>query len=111
MRSSINLEPKLSSEIRNYQFDFRNEIDALGGEFISLDGNQNITLSVYSGVADPSAATMLQASLTLTSVSVINARIGGGITGNIYQVLVTVTSNRGNVLYLAGLLAIVSKLI
>lgn len=103
MRTLIDLQPILAGEIINYQFDFRDDLNLVAGESIV---GQTIAISVYSGVADPGAATMLRASLTITSGTIVNARLGfPAFVGNIYWIMVTITTSLGNIHTQSGYLA------
>lgn len=111
MRSRIDLESKLTGEVKKYPFDFSNYMpDVLSGEAIS---STTVTISVYSGVADPGAAAMLVAT-SVPGTTIVYVKIQNGITGNIYQILCSCNILFGgltNTIKLAGFLAIVSEVL
>ena len=101
--SHIDLMPKDSTEIKKYIFDFISRLAI--GETIST---QVVTASVYSGTdTTPSA---IVSGVATASGTRVTQTIVGGVLGNIYQLICTITTSTGQTLTLSAFLAIDSNL-
>lgn len=84
-------------------FDFLSDLAV--GETIST---KVVTSTVYSGT-DPNPSAMISGSASVVATLVIQ-KVTGGFTGNIYDLLCTITTNLGQTIQKAGYLAIVPAL-
>lgn len=94
------LPSKLIGETKTYAVDFLSQLAA--GETISAVGTT--IASVYSGT-DAAPSGIISGSAT-ASGSVVSQKLTAGTLGVIYQVLFSITTSTGQILQIAGLVAI-----
>lgn len=91
--------PKLSGEIKSYDWDFSSLLDV--GETIST---KSVTASVYSGT-DASPSSIINGSAT-SSGNIVSQSITGGVVGVIYLLKCQITTSSSQTLQLTSFLAI-----
>lgn len=96
----VELPSKLIGETKTYAVDFLSQLAA--GETISAVGTT--IASVYSGT-DATPASIISGSAA-ASGSVVSQKLTAGTLGVIYQVLFSITTSTGQILQIAGLVAI-----
>jgi hypothetical protein len=100
MGNRVQLDPKLSTEIRQYSFNFLSKLQS--GETIST---ASCSVSVYSG-NDPTPSAIITGAASMNG-PVVNQLVSAGVVGTIYEIDCEVTTSLGQTLDLLGYLAVI----
>jgi hypothetical protein len=100
----VQIDPKLAGETCQRMFDFTSKLQS--GESIST---QSCAASVYSG-NDSSPSSIVNGAAT-ASGTVVTQSFTAGVSGCVYQIICTITTNLSNTLQLHGYMAVLPGLV
>lgn len=98
--SRITLQSKRPAETKLYTFDCISQL-ASGQTVVSA-----VTTSTVCSGTDLNPAAMISGSATVTNSRVVNQKITGGLSGVIYDIVVTATLSDATIISICGILAV-----